>query len=93
MNGQFDELTKSISQSVTRRAALKKFAVGLTGVALVCLGLATRAEAQMSEVCLKHWGQVLSFVIWAAVAVEQPPIGCVVAGLYACAARNAQWLC
>jgi len=29
---QFDELTKSMAQSVTRRAALKKFGVGLAGV-------------------------------------------------------------
>ena len=27
MNNQFDELTKSMAQSVTRRAALKKFGV------------------------------------------------------------------
>jgi len=36
MNNQFDELTKSMTQSVTRRAALKKFGVGLAGMALVC---------------------------------------------------------
>ena len=34
MNNQFDELTKSLAQSVTRRAALKKFGVGLAGMAL-----------------------------------------------------------
>ena len=28
MNNKFDELTKSMAQSVTRRAALKKFGVG-----------------------------------------------------------------
>ena len=32
MNNQFDELTKSMTQSVTRRAALKKFGVGSAGV-------------------------------------------------------------
>jgi hypothetical protein len=31
MNNKFDELTKSIAQSVTRRGALKKFGVGLAG--------------------------------------------------------------
>jgi len=31
MNNQFDELTKSLAQSVTRRAALKEFGVGLAG--------------------------------------------------------------
>jgi hypothetical protein len=45
MNHRFDELTKSLAQSVTRRAALKKFGVGLAGMALACLGLAPRAEA------------------------------------------------
>ena len=28
MNNKFDELTKNLAQSVTRRAALKKFGVG-----------------------------------------------------------------
>src|SRR5580765_3414526 len=45
MNNKFDELTKQMAQSVTRRAALKKFGVGLAGMALACLGLANRAEA------------------------------------------------
>src|SRR5881394_444467 len=34
MDNKFDELTKSMAQSVTRRAALKKFGVGLAGMAL-----------------------------------------------------------
>jgi hypothetical protein len=34
MNNKFDELTKSLAQSVTRRGALKKFGVSLAGVAL-----------------------------------------------------------
>jgi len=45
MNNKFDELTKSLAQSVTRRAALKKFGVGLAGMALACLGLVTEARA------------------------------------------------
>ena len=45
MNNQFDELTKSLAQSVTRRAALKKFSFGLGGMALACFGLANKAEA------------------------------------------------
>jgi hypothetical protein len=45
MNKKFDELTKGMAQSVTRRAALKKFGVGLAGIALACLGLANKAEA------------------------------------------------
>src|SRR5215471_21797474 len=36
MNCDFDELTKSLALSVTRRVALKKFGVGLAGMALAC---------------------------------------------------------
>ncbi len=45
MNDKFDELTKSLAQSVTRRGALKKFTLGLAGLALGALGLASKAEA------------------------------------------------
>ena len=45
MNNKFDELTKGIAQSVTRRGALKKFGLGLAGIALACFGLASEAEA------------------------------------------------
>lgn len=36
MNNQFDELTKGLAQSVTRRAALKKFGFGFASMALAC---------------------------------------------------------
>jgi tRNA A-37 threonylcarbamoyl transferase component Bud32 len=45
MNNKFDELTKSMAQSVTRRGALKKFGVGLAGMALAFFGLADKAGA------------------------------------------------
>jgi hypothetical protein len=45
MNHKFDELAKNLAQSVTRRGALKKFGLGLVGVALVSLGLANKTEA------------------------------------------------
>lgn len=45
MNNKFDELTKQMAQSVTRRAALKKFGAGLAGMALACFGLAHKAAA------------------------------------------------
>jgi len=45
MNHQFDELTKNLAQSVTRRGALKKFGVGLAGVALAALGVVNKAAA------------------------------------------------
>jgi hypothetical protein len=51
MNNKFDELTKAMAQSVTRRAALKKFGVGLAGMALACFGLASKAKAGKIEKC------------------------------------------
>src|SRR6266699_860754 len=51
MNNKFDELAKGMAQSVTRRAALKKFGVGLAGMALACFGLANKAEANW-KTCL-----------------------------------------
>ena len=57
MNDKFDELAKSMAQSVTRRGALKKFGLGLAGIALATLGLANRAEAsgckQLYEFCMR----------------------------------------
>jgi hypothetical protein len=50
MNHQFDELTKSMAQSVTRRAAFKKIGLGLAGMALAWFGLANRAEAGPDKV-------------------------------------------
>ncbi len=46
MNDKFDELAKSLAQSVTRRGALKKFGVGLGGIALASVGLAHSAPAE-----------------------------------------------
>ena len=60
MKNRFDELTKSLAQSVTRRAALKEFSVGLAGLALACFGLATKADAnpggcdQSGSKCIKN---------------------------------------
>ncbi len=51
MSNKFDELTKGMAQSVTRRAALKKFGVGVAGMALACFGLTNKAEANR-KVCL-----------------------------------------
>lgn len=45
MNNRFDELTKGMAISVTRRAALRRFGAGLAGMALACLGLNQKAEA------------------------------------------------
>ena len=54
MNSKFDELAKGLAQSVTRRAALKKFGVGLAGIALAMLGLANKAEADPGKGKAKH---------------------------------------
>ena len=51
MNRKLDELAKGLAQSVTRRQALKKFGVGLAGMALACFGLGSKAEAS-SKTCL-----------------------------------------
>jgi hypothetical protein len=45
VNEKFDELAKGMTQSTTRRSALRKFGIGLTGIVLASLGLASRAEA------------------------------------------------
>jgi hypothetical protein len=44
MNNRFDELAKGMAQSATRRAALKKFGLGLAGMALACFGLANKSS-------------------------------------------------
>src|SRR5258708_26858975 len=49
MNDKFDELAKRLAQSVTRRAALKKFGGGLAGMALACFGWALTVAAQNSQ--------------------------------------------
>ena len=45
MNNKFDALTKGLAQSVTRRQALRRFGVGLAGIALAALGLSSRPYA------------------------------------------------
>lgn len=45
MSNKFDELTKCIAQSVTRRAALKKFGLGLAGMTLAALLVMPSAAA------------------------------------------------
>ena len=50
MNNKFDELAKGMAQSVTRRGALKKFGVGLGGIALVTLRLANKAYADTRSI-------------------------------------------
>ena len=51
MDKQFDELSKSLAEGVSRRNALKKFGLGLAGVLLASAGLAKRAEACSTTIC------------------------------------------
>jgi hypothetical protein len=52
MNNKFDELAKTMAQSVTRRTALKKFGIGLAGLALTTLGVENAMAAPAkSYVC------------------------------------------
>jgi hypothetical protein len=41
MNNKFDELTKGLVQSATRRGALKKFGLGFAGAAYAWLSTVT----------------------------------------------------
>jgi hypothetical protein len=50
MNDKFDELAKGLARSVTRRGALKEFAVGLAGI-FTALRSANEAEADQHWVC------------------------------------------
>jgi uncharacterized membrane protein len=57
MSNKFDELAKNMAQSVTRRAALKKFGVGLAGMALACFGLASQAAAAPTFTSIDYPGE------------------------------------
>jgi hypothetical protein len=46
MNHKFDEINKSLADSATRRAALKKFGIGLAGMALVAGALCVTGFGQ-----------------------------------------------
>ena len=62
MNDKFDELATGLAQSVTRRGALKKFGLGLAGLTLASLGLASNAHADKYKHCTSnadcHGGRV-----------------------------------
>jgi hypothetical protein len=56
MNDKFDELAKNLARSVTRRGALKKFGLGLAGLALASLGLTNGASAKPATPPAYHLG-------------------------------------
>jgi len=58
MINKFDELTKGMAQSVTRRGALKKFGAGLAGFALAAVGLANETQQTRKPRFHCHCGSV-----------------------------------
>ena len=64
MNNQFDEFTKDLAQSVTRRAALKKFGVGLAGMALACFGLTNKARATTYQGYCEIWADFSNTLVY-----------------------------
>jgi uncharacterized membrane protein len=60
MNNRFDELTKGLAQSDTRRGTLMKFGLGFAGTALLCLGLAHSTQAAPTFTTLDYPGAVFS---------------------------------
>ena len=51
MNDKFDELTKGMAQSVTRRQALRRFGTGLAGMLLALFGIGETAGADPGTHC------------------------------------------
>jgi hypothetical protein len=82
MNSKFDELTKQMAQSATRRSALKKFGFGLAGMALAMLGIGTaRGEPKDRYTCCLYkcggFFPVFKTVCQAAGGCAPPAAGCV----------------
>jgi len=59
MNTSFDELTKTMAQSVTRKQALKKFGFGLASMALAWFGFTGKTYAggckKTGAICRAHY--------------------------------------
>lgn len=51
MDKQFDELSKSLAEGVSRREALRKFGIGLAGMLLATVGLNTKSTAGSGYKC------------------------------------------
>jgi probable HAF family extracellular repeat protein len=60
MNHQFDELTKGLARSVTRRSPLKRCGAGVAGLALACYGLATHSTVAATYTSLDVPGAVFT---------------------------------
>ncbi len=46
MSNKLDEIAKGMAQSVSRRQALRRFGIGLAGMALACFGFGNKAAAK-----------------------------------------------
>src|SRR2546422_7227240 len=68
MNDQFDARAKGLVQSLIRRKALKKFGVGLAGIALTTLGLAN------TVVCASLSGRALEDLTGNGISADDLPI-------------------
>ena len=51
MDKQFDELSKSLAEGVSRREALRKFGIGLAGILLASLGIQISGSADPQRRC------------------------------------------
>jgi hypothetical protein len=51
MNNQFDQLARSVAESVSRRQALRRFGAGLAASVLAAMGFASKAGADPG----KNW--------------------------------------
>src|SRR5947208_10921407 len=67
MNNQFDELTKSMAQSVTRRAALKKFGVGLAALSIALVLFSGPATADQNH---KRLATLMTYNIYQGTELE-----------------------
>ena len=56
MNDKFDQLAKGVAESVTRRQALKRFGLGLVGMALAGFAFDARACRDSGLPCDPHAG-------------------------------------
>jgi hypothetical protein len=70
MNKEFDELTKSMAQSVTRRQVLKRFGVGLAGMALACFGLTSTAAGATHRGYCRVGSSIFSNPVYTGVCVH-----------------------
>ena len=64
MTDKFDELTKGLAQSVSRREVFKKLGLGLAGMAMACFGLATTAQAGRVRGFCQIGGNPFTSSVW-----------------------------